>query len=384
MRSVSATGSLVGGGKDRAPDLPLEHSLLIAVGVFRWATLAWTVLVVAVDQRNDAFAHPETAVLLVALIALFSVWAAVWLRVAPAVLLTPAAVIVELALGAALVFFDNFAYAAEHSQSLGSAWPLAGIFMAGILWAGRGGFVAGLIIGMARILGELRFTPGWVWHDNKLDALGTIVLYALAGTVGGFLTIKLREAEQRISAAKAREEVARELHDGVLQTLAVIQRRSNDPELVSLARDQEHDLRSFLFHQPGAQTLVLSLREVAARFNRLYGGTAQVVAVSDPEVSSTSRDAVRGAVTEALNNAGKHGRASSATIFIDTITSTSGREETVFCSVKDNGDGFDPETMDEGVGITRSIRGRIEEVGGRVEIDGRRGQGTEVRLWVPV
>jgi signal transduction histidine kinase len=367
MRSVRETGSG-----------DLEGSLLVAVAVLRWATLAWTVLVVAVDERNDSFAHLWTAIVLVALIAVFTVWATLWLRVAPDTLLTPTAVIVELSLGAALVFFDNFAYEAEHSQSLGSAWPLAGIFMAGILWAGRGGFVAGVAIGMARVLGELRFTPGWVWHDNKLDALGTIVLYALAGTVGGFLTIKLREAEQRISAAKARDELARELHDGVLQTLAVIQRRTDDPELVALAREQELDLRTFLFHEPGTATLVPSLREVALRFNRLYGGTARVVATEDPDLPAEIRDAVRGAVTEALNNAGKHGHAATATIFVDR----DGDGE-LFCSVKDDGKGFDESTTVEGVGIGRSIRGRIEEVGGRVEIDGRVGHGTEVRLWVP-
>ena len=89
-------------------------------------------------------------------------------------------------------------------------------------------------------------------------------------------------------------------------------------------------------------------------------------------------DAIKGAVIEALNNAGKHGHAHAATIFIDT----DGNGD-VFCSIKDDGDGFDEGNTDEGVGISRSIRGRIEEVGGRVEIDGRLGQGTEVRLWVP-
>ena len=37
----------------------------------------------------------------------------------------------------------------------------------------------------------------------------------------------------------------------------------------------------------------------------------------------------------------------------------------------------------EGVGLSRSIRGRMEEAGGRVEIDSRPGAGTEVRLWLP-
>jgi signal transduction histidine kinase len=376
MRSPHAAGPVQ--TTTQGPDLPLEYSLLIAVAVFRWATLVWTVLVVVVDAGNNAFAHVWPAIVLVGLAGAFTLWASLWLRVAPAVLLTPAAVISELVLGGAVVFFDSYAYGAPHSQSLGSAWPLAGIFMAGILWAGRGGFIAGLAIGMARVLGQLRFISEWQWHDNKLDALGTIVLYSLAGAVGGFLTIKLREAEQRISAAKAREEVSRQLHDGVLQTLAVIQRRSDDPELVSLARDQEEDLRDFLFHEPGSSGLVPSLRGAASRFNRLYGGTARVVAVIDPDVDTNTRDAIKGAVIEALNNAGKHGHARTATIFIDTDG-----DGGVFCSIKDDGDGFEAARADEGVGISRSIRGRIEEVGGRVEIDGRRGQGTEVRLWVP-
>ena len=53
----------------------------------------------------------------------------------------------------------------------------------------------------------------------------------------------------------------------------------------------------------------------------------------------------------------------------------------VFVSVKDDGSGFDPSTPIEGTGITGLIRGRLAEVGGRVEIEGRPGSGTEVRLW---
>jgi signal transduction histidine kinase len=49
--------------------------------------------------------------------------------------------------------------------------------------------------------------------------------------------------------------------------------------------------------------------------------------------------------------------------------------------VKDDGTGFD-EGVAEGVGLTRSIRGRVVEVGGRVEVDGNPGRGAEVRLWV--
>ena len=55
----------------------------------------------------------------------------------------------------------------------------------------------------------------------------------------------------------------------------------------------------------------------------------------------------------------------------------------MFCSVKDDGPGFDPATTAPGVGITRSIRGRVEAVGGSVEIVSSPGDGAEVRLVVP-
>ena len=55
----------------------------------------------------------------------------------------------------------------------------------------------------------------------------------------------------------------------------------------------------------------------------------------------------------------------------------------VFCSVKDNGSGFDVAATAEGIGLTQSIRGRLSEAGGRVEVRSRPGDGAEVCLWIP-
>ena len=52
----------------------------------------------------------------------------------------------------------------------------------------------------------------------------------------------------------------------------------------------------------------------------------------------------------------------------------------LFVSVHDDGCGFDPATTPEGVGLSRSLRGRIAEVGGRVELTSSPGNGTEVRI----
>lgn len=360
-------------------ELALERSLLLAVVALRWATLAWATTVVVIDASNDSFAHLWAAIVLVGAISAFTIWTSVMVELRPSVLLSPASVIAELCVGAALVFFDHWAYGSEHSQSLGTAWPLAGIITAGIRWGGRGGFAAGFVLGCIRLLGELRFVPGTWSGDQKLAAVGTIVLYALGGGVAGFSAVKLREAERLISIARAREEMARTLHDGVLQTLAVIQRRSDDPELKALARAQDRELREFLFGRAGADGLEPALRAAAARFTELFDGAAEVVVVEPVDVGGEVAGAVVGAATEALNNAGKHGQARHATIFLDRTD-----EGWLFCTVKDDGRGFDPATTSDGVGLARSIRTRIEEVGGRVEVTARPGQGAEVRMWVPV
>ena len=85
------------------------------------------------------------------------------------------------------------------------------------------------------------------------------------------------------------------------------------------------------------------------------------------------------AVGEALTNAGKHAGSQRLTVFVEADDGGG-----VFCSVKDDGAGFDAVGVTEGVGLSRSIRGRLAEVGGRVEVDSRPGSGTEVRLWIPI
>ncbi len=353
----------------------LERGLLAGVAGFRWAAWAWLVTVVVVT-RND-LGRPVVAWALVAVAFGFSVGMTLLVRRGSPWLLRAPTAVLELLIGFTLLAADGWVYQRAHAQTFGSAWPLAGAMSLGIVIGPVGGVAAGVVLGLGRLIGV---RTDDLADPSAFSLLSTGVLYALAGGVAGFVMRRLREAELQISAARAREEVARTLHDGVLQTLAVVQRRSRDADLANLAREQELDLRQYLFGPTTSSgDLVAMLRETAARFERHHGVRAEVV-VGDqvPKLAGRTVEGVAKAVGEAFTNAAKHGRAGRATVYVEV------QDHEVFCSVKDDGRGFDAAAVGEGVGIGRSIRGRIEELGGRVEVDGRPGRGTEVRLWVPI
>jgi signal transduction histidine kinase len=363
----------------------LVRSLLTGVAVFRWLAWVWmaVLLVVNRSELGRPEARPWLALTLVGAALLVTVVDTALLGAEPARLLTLPVVVAEVAVACALEVGDELAYnGVSHPQSLSSAWPLAGVLTAGIAYRARGGVLAGVTIGLGRGIGHLAGPDAWT-DRTTVSVVSSVVLYALAGLVAGFVTARLRSAEQRISLAQAREEVARTLHDGVLQTLAVVQRRTEDPDLVRLAHEQERELREFLFGTPGAVggggDLGTRLRAAAARFEDRYGGTARVVLAPDvPTLPGATVEALAGTVGEALANAGKHGGAARVTVFAEPL------DGELFCSVKDDGTGFEPAATPEGEGLRRSVRARIGEVGGRVEVDGNPGRGTEVRCWVPI
>ena len=394
----------------------MERAVLQALAAFRWVAWAWMAVVLLLSRED--LEHPVVAIGLVGTaLVVTAVWASAW-RWRPAFLCSPAAVVSEIALGAALLLFDGWVFGKGHafstSQSLGSVWPLVGILAAGVAFGPWAGAAGGVALGACRVAATL-------WNGESVDTAGralslvnTAVLYALSGVLAGYLFRLLVRAEREVSAARAREEVARTLHDGVLQTLALVERRAGDEALARLARDQERELREFLFGTGagaeggagggapgdletgalgraaraafersrttrGGGDLGTALRAAAARFEGAFGGRVDVIVAEDvPKQRAELVAAVAGAVGEALTNAGKHGEASRVTVYAEPT-----EDGGLFCSVKDDGSGYDPSVVPDGVGLSRSVRGRMAEVGGRAEVASAPGFGTEVRLWVP-
>jgi signal transduction histidine kinase len=244
---------------------------------------------------------------------------------------------------------------------------------------------AGTIVGLL-LFGALIV----LWANGSLETAGSLALAALVvATVLLLLSapfwramIRRLGAEQVARArSEERAEVAAHLHDSVLQTLALIQKRSDDPKQVAqLARRQERELREWLIDdQPSRpdERLADALRAAAAEIEDSHGAPIEAVVVGDAPLDERLR-ALVAASREALTNAVKFASNGGPVRLYAEIEDGSIR---VF--IDDRGPGFDPERIPANRhGVRESIIGRMERHGGRAEIRSGPGQGTEVELRV--
>ncbi|HEY0217626.1 MAG TPA: PspC domain-containing protein [Cellulomonas sp.] len=200
----------------------------------------------------------------------------------------------------------------------------------------------------------------------------------LVRELGDVRTARARESE--------RADIAAHLHDSVLQTLALIRARADDPtEVARMARAQERELRAWLYDDrpaPGT-SVAAALAAIVAEIEDTRTGpdgeavTIETVVVGDCE-PEPSTDALLQATREALLNAVRHGRPP-----VSLYLEVGPGEVEVF--VRDRGDGFDPDAVPQDrFGVRESILGRVRRRGGRASVVCKDGGGTEVRLQVPL
>lgn len=237
------------------------------------------------------------------------------------------------------------------------------------------------------IFGGLLMFAGAVVLFQAVDAfagMGEIAL-AVAVTAVGFVLVfgpwvwrliddLARERRERIRSEE-RAEVAAHLHDSVLQTLALIQRSDDPKRMVTLARAQERELRSWLYasHNDRPESLRSAIEEAAGRIEAAHDLPVSVVIVGDLPLSERTEALVH-ASAEAMTNAAKHSGAEQISVYAEA----SPNKAEVWIS--DQGRGFDvDEVSAERLGIKESIIGRMERHRGSAEIDST-GDGTEVHL----
>lgn len=242
-------------------------------------------------------------------------------------------------------------------------------------WLVVGGLVM-MVAGLVVVLSSL----------ENIQALGVLTL-ALIAAVAGFMIVAgpwlwslvedLRTERRARIRSEEKAEMAAHLHDSVLQTLALIQRTDDPKRMVTLARSQERELRSWLFDEGSADTRTLrgALADAANRVEEAHNVPVSVVVVGESELPRELQHALVGATTEAMMNAAKHSGTDRVSVFAEASNGT------VDVFITDQGSGFDPDTVGgDRRGLVESIRGRMHRHGGSATIDSEIGVGTEIHL----
>jgi signal transduction histidine kinase len=207
---------------------------------------------------------------------------------------------------------------------------------------------------------------------------------------------RLQGELQRLAVLEDRERIAKELHDGAIQSLFAVGMGLQGSAL--LATDSElrdriqnaveeldrviRDLRNYIFGlRPGIladRQLDQAIQGLVEEFQRRTGVVA--IAQVDPAVAADlggrAADVIQLA-REALSNVSRHAKA--VTCRVSLYRDEGGG----ILEIDDDGRGFDPARLPgTGQGL-RNLRERAEGLGGRAEIDSTPGEGTRVRVTIP-
>jgi signal transduction histidine kinase len=302
-------------------------------------------------------------------------------------------VVVELVLASAAILATRLVDSAEAieagSRTLPTFWPAAGVVSAAVLLGRRGGIPAAVLIGVVDLVEVGAATPNTVNNIVLLLLIGALIGYACDLAREGHA--RLREALVLEARVRERERLARTVHDGVLQTLAFINRRGAQlggeaMQLGGMAADQERLLRALVSGSTPDESATavhgdVDLRQQLARYAE---GRVHLVAPADPVlVPPRVAGELVAAVGAALDNVRRHaGDVAEAWVLVED------EGETVALTVRDNGVGMASGRLEEAaaagrLGASSSIRGRLRDLGGEAVYSGREGSGTTVTMRAP-
>lgn len=395
--------------------MSVEQPLWRALTGYRILTMLYAIGLYI--SANDKFERPWVAV---AYYAVLVVWTLATLpRVANAASCTKRFLAVDLGIALAGILLTRVADAPERIEAGGPTLPSIWTAGAVLAFAIKGGWrwaaFASTLVAAVNIVE--RGAP-------TRDTIHNVVLVWVASIAIGYVVEVARASERTLAraleieaATRERERLARDIHDGVLQVLAMVQRRGTAlggeaAELGRLAGEQEVALRTLVSgglvpvsrvsedaaqgavvrlveepdsaddpNAPDGETPLVDLRALLAP----YAGSK--VTLSEPGAPVplaplTARE-LAAAVGAALDNVRKHaGDSARAWILVED------EPDEVIVTVRDDGPGI-PEgrlAQAEGegrLGVALSIRGRLRDIGGTADLISVPGQGTEVELKVP-
>lgn len=359
------------------------------------AALRAVVLLNALVLNLYRWGDLERPLLAAAVLAGLVLWTgfAVWAYDRPAWRRSPL-LIADLAVTVAAMLLSPLAKGDGATSTLPGFWVM-GVVLA---WGIHGHWVSGLIASLAVSMADVA-----VRSDLSQTNYGNIFLLMIGGPVLGYTSGLLKEmaaardrAEREAAVAAERARLARVVHDGVLQVLALVQRRGQElggeaAELGRLAGEQEVALRA-LVQQGGAalparratSTAPEAEPDLAERLRPLADAQVTVSVPATPvRLPAGVAEELAAAVCACLDNVRRHaGPQARAWVLLEDLGSD------VVVTVRDDGPGI-PEgrlasAEAEGrLGVCASIRGRVADLGGTTTLVTAPGQGTEWELTVP-
>ncbi|PWU47069.1 sensor histidine kinase [Micromonospora globispora] len=363
----------------------LEVPLWRSIAVFRFASLAYVGVLVLRDA--DRYAHPLAAGgVLLLMLAWSGVTAAGYARPTGRrwpLLLADLGVVLAILLAAPWVVGPAARAAGVPAPTV--VWEAGPVLAWAVSGGRRRGAVAALVVGGVDLATRERITQSW---------LTGAILMLLAGVVVGHVARLAVTAEERLqraveleAATRERERLARDIHDSVLQVLALVQRRGAQldgeaGELARLAGEQEAALRALIGRAGGKPDEAGETPDLRALLDRYASATVAVSAPATP-VPLPARVAreLAAATGAALDNVARHAGGRAWVLIED-------EGERVTVSVRDEGPGIPEGRLAEAavqgrLGVAQSIRGRVAGLGGEVRIVSVPGAGTEIELSVP-
>jgi signal transduction histidine kinase len=363
----------------------LQAPLWRAIAVFRIAALIYVTILVV--RNVGAYEHPVLAWPVLAVTAAWTVFTT-YAYADPARRRPPllvADLLITMAVMTSSIWIVGRAALEAGRPTLAVAWHVAPV----IAWAVAGGRRWGVAAALAMGATDLTVRA----HYDQAALTGTVLMLMAAIAVGYLVGIaqvaqaRLQQAVELEAATRERERLARDIHDSVLQVLALVKRRGagldgEAGELARLAGEQEVALRALVTspsqeHTPAEVDLMTLLAP--------YASTTVSVAAPAGPVRLPGRVAreIATAVSSALDNVAKH-CAPGTKVWV--LVEDEPDEVTV--SVRDDGCGIAPDRLPEAaaqgrLGVAQSIKGRIADLHGTVQIVSAPDQGTEVEMTVP-
>ena len=388
---------------------PGRAGLWLGILVYRWVSFGW--MTIQVYLSRDDFIREELAWGALGFVVAWNAWLTLvhgwerplvrWvdLTISFGLLVISGFVVVEQGVAEGPAPFFATAYPATSALTVGAGSGVsAGLIGATVLSVG---------LGLSR---ELNGSPVLgLSGDEWKDLVNGMVYFFSAGGAAGLIHQvlqrsgeKLRRANeeallQRERAARLaeRESLGRKIHDSVLQALALVNKRARElasrptvpgdevRSLVEMAEQQESALRALLQSEPDeAPPGKVSLRTVLEA--SAFGVSSVPVAINPIGtlwLPATHVDELSAAVHQALENAAAYAHASKVTVFAEKD------DGELVVSVRDDGVGFDYDEdalREQGkLGLLRSMKGRIEDLGGTMRVHSAPGNGTEIEFRVP-